>query len=139
MRNIVIIFVTAFYVLGCDEDSTTPQNTCNDVIVSSEQYNNSQTDDFTLTDVVSENECLKISLRYGGGCKEVTASLIDSEDVIETDPIQRNLKIVFADDDECEALVEKSFYFEISNLQINNEKEVLLNFEGSSLTFLYEY
>jgi hypothetical protein len=42
-------------------------------------------------------------------------------------------------DDDCEALIEKNFYFDISNLQVNNESKVLLNFQGSSLTYLYEY
>ena len=140
MKNMYLILSVLFLFTGCGEEEAKQQEkNCNDVIINSEQYNNSQTDSFELIKLIVENECLKISVRYGGGCEEVFAKLIDSEDLFESNPVQRNLRIVFTDNDECEALVEKDFHFNISNLRVENESEIKLNFEGSDLSYIYQY
>ena len=135
-----LILTMLLVFTGCkNEEVEQQEKECNDVIIDSEQYNNSQTDSFELIKLIVENECLKISVRYGGGCKEVYAKLVDSEDLFESNPVQRNLRIVFTDNDECEALVEKDFHFNINNLQIENESKIKLNFQGSDLTYIYQY
>jgi hypothetical protein len=58
----------------------------------------------------------------------VLAKLIDRGEIFESNSVLRNLKIVFTDKDECEALIEKNFYFDIHNLQVDNESEIFLTF-----------
>ena len=136
----MILILTIFcFITGCSEEDTAQKKKCNAVIIDSNQFDNSQSDTFDLVSLNFENECLKIKIRYGGGCEEVSAKLIDNRDIFESNPVQRNLRIVFTDNDECEALIEKNFYFNLSNIQVNNERKVLLNFQGSDLTYLYEY
>ena len=139
MKNMFLILSIFFLITGCSEEETKQQEKCNAVIIDSNQFNNSQSDPFNFISLNFENECLKIKTRYGGGCEEVSAKLIDSGDVFESNPVRRNLRIVFTDNDECEALIEKNFYFNISNIQVDSERKVLLNFQGSDLTYLYEY
>lgn len=138
MKSLVLILSILFSLTSCSDDDN-ENIICENTIIDNQQYTNSQSDSYTLISLNNYRGCLKASIRYGGGCKEVSAKLIDSEEVLESNPVQRNLKIVFIDDDDCEALIEKNFYFDISNLQVNNESKVLLNFQGSSLTYLYEY
>ena len=139
MRKMILILTIFCFITGCSEEDTAQKKKCNAVIIDSNQFDNSQSDTFDLVSLNFENECLKIKIRYGGGCEEVSAKLIDNRDIFESNPVQRNLRIVFTDNDECEALIEKNFYFNLSNIQVNNERKVLLNFQGSDLTYLYEY
>lgn len=137
MKNTLLILSILFFITGCSEKELNEK--CTNVISDLNQFNYSQSDSFELVGLNFENKCLKVKIRYGGGCKEVSAKLIDSGNVFESNPVQRNLKIVFTDNDECEALIEKNFYFNLDNLQVENEKKILLNFQGSNLTYLYEY
>lgn len=140
MIKLFLLFSIFILNAACSEEETVKTEKCNTVIVDSNQFDNSQSDAFELVNLNFESGCLKIQIRFGGGCQEVSTTLIDSEDVYESNPAQRNLKIVlFTNYDECEALIEKSFYFDLRNLQIENERKVLLNFQGSDLTYLYEY
>lgn len=136
---LVVISFTGI-ILSCSikgEDDAKKQ--CMDVIIDNEQYRNAQSNTFEIIGITSEQNCLKITLRHGGGCSEVNAELVDSGDILESDPVQRNLRLVFDNDEECEALIQKDFLFDITNLQIENNDRVLLKFQGSDLTYLYEY
>lgn len=137
MKLIILALSILFSLTGCSDDDKgiNYQGT----IIDNQQYTASKSDSFTLIRLSNYRGFLKANIRYGGGCKEVSVKLIDSGEIFESDPIQRNLKIIFTDNDECEALVEKDFYFDIRNLQVNNVSKVLLTFQGSDLTYLYKY
>ena len=136
MRHLIcILLVTAF--LSCDNDDNSVQ--CRNVVIDAQQYANLQSDSYNFIKVSEENGCLKIAITYGGGCGDVTEMLIDSGDILESAPPQRNLKVVLIDNDECEALIREEFLFDITALKVENSNRVLLNFQGSDLTYLYEY
>lgn len=138
MKILVSILSILFLLTSCSNNDS-ENIICENTIIDNQQYTNSQSDSYNLISLSNYEGCLKVCIRYGGGCEEVSAKLIDNEEIFESNPVQRNLKIVFTDNDECEALIEKNFYFDISNLQVDNENMVLLNFQGSDLTYLYEY
>ena len=142
MKTTLIILMTLLLTTGgCtkEERESKHNNRCNFVLIDSEQYNNLTTDDFNIVDIKFEDRCLKITIRYGGGCKDVSLRLIDSDSVFGSNPVQRNLKIILADDDDCEALITKEFYFDITKLKVEGQNEVLLNFFESNKTHLYTY
>lgn len=142
MKTTFILLMTLFLTTrGCtkDERESKYNNRCNFVSIDSEQYNNLTTDDFNIVDIKFEDRCLKITIRYGGGCKDVSLRLIDSDSVFESNPVQRNLKIILTDNDDCEALITKEFYFDITKLKVEGQNEVLLNFFESDKTHLYTY
>lgn len=143
MKYLFILIVFPFAtILGCSSttyDDDDANQKCSATIIDNERYNNAISDSFEIIEINPENNCLKITLRYGGGCGEVKAELVDSGDILESDPGQRNLRVIFDDNDDCEALIQKDFSFDISGLQIENEDRGLLNFQGSDLTYLYEY
>ena len=138
MKILVSILSGLFSLTSCG-DNDSENIICENTIIDNQQYTNSQSDSYSLISLSDYKGCLKVSIRYGGGCEEVSAKLIDSEEIFESNPVQRNLKIVFSDTDECEALIEKNLYFDVSNLQVDNENMVLLNFQSSDLTYRYEY
>ena len=97
MKTTLIILMTLLLTTGgCtkEERESKHNNRCNFVLIDSEQYNNLTTDDFNIVDIKFEDRCLKITIRYGGGCKDVSLRLIDSDSVFGSNPVQRNLKIL---------------------------------------------
>lgn len=137
MRYLIIFIslITAF--ISCNNDDNLVQ--CSNVLIDAQQYTNLQSDSYNLIEITEDNGCLKVAITYGGGCGDVAAILIDSGDIFESDPPQRDLKIVFTDNDECKALIKEEFLFDITSLKVENSNRVLLNFKGSNLTYLYEY
>lgn len=141
MKRLIILIVFSFaIILSCNtNDDENINQQCKEVIIDNEQYKNAQSDSFEITNISSKKNCLNITLRYGGGCGDVIAKLVDSGDILESDPSQRNLRIAFLDNDECEALIQKDFLFDISDLELQDENRIRLNFKDTDLTYLYEY
>ncbi len=138
MRILILAFSIFFSLTGCNDDNE--KINCIKTIINKELYQNKQANNYTITSLSNYNGCLKIVIRYGGGCKKISVKLVDSGDIFESNPIQRNLKIILDNDNDlCEALIQKTFYFDISNLKIDNENKILLNFQGSKMTYLYKY
>ena len=135
MKQLIIMAV--LLLSSCSTDQPIE---CKSTVIDQEQYLSSQSDTYELEEVqLTKDGCLKITLIYGGGCGEVSASLVDSGDVLESDPVQRNLRLIFDDNDNCEALKKSNFYFDIDNLQIADDNRVKLNFTGADFSFFYEY
>ena len=85
------------------------------------------------------DNCLKINFS-SGGCNGDTweLKLIDSEDILESYPPQRNLRLSLKNEELCEAYITKELTFDISNLQVDGNK-VQLNLTNSDKNILYEY
>lgn len=135
MKQLIIMAV--LLLSSCSTDHPLE---CQSTVIDKEQYLGAESDPFDLEAVqLTKDGCLKITLSYGGGCGEVSASLVDNGDIFESDPTQRNLRLIFVDNDNCEALKKSNFYFDIDNLKIPDDKRVRLNFTGTDVDFLYEY
>lgn len=99
----------------------------NEVIVNKNLYNKVKTDNYTIKNASQEGNILKVTLS-AGGCdgNSWIVNLIDSSDILESDPIQRNIKIELQNNEVCEALITKEFIFDITKLK-HNGKPVVLN------------
>jgi len=82
---------------------------------------------------------LKINFS-SSGCNGDTweLKLIDSEDILESNPPQRNLRLSLKNEESCLAYITKELTFDISNLQVNGNK-VQLNLTNSDKNILYKY
>ena len=87
---------------------------------------------------ITEN-CLKINFS-SSGCSGDTweLKLIDSEDILESNPVQRNLRLSLKNEELCLAFITKELSFDISNLQVDGN-QVQLNITNSDDEILYEY
>lgn len=141
MKRIFFITLLWFAFISCSSKKCEDNNSviCSATSIDNEKYMNFESDSYSIINIGMSNDCLRISIQYSGGCEEVSAKLVDSGDIIETDPIQRNLRLLFTESDDCEALIKKDFYFVIENLKVENSNKVLLSFQNTDLTFLYEY
>jgi len=139
MKSSLFIALVCLLSLNCssDDDSHT---TCDDVTVLSEDdYHNAYSDEFTITSLEINNDCLEIIFN-SAGCDGSTweLKLIDSESVDFSNPPQRNIILHLKNEEMCEALITKAITFDISNLQIEGH-EVQLNITNSDQAILYEY
>ena len=112
--------------------------TCDNVVLIDEKkYESSVSDKFTLLGARIIESCLIVQIHYGGGCGDVTLDLIDAGVIMESEPLQRKIKLVLDDQDNCEALVTKVFTFDISSLKLNLNNNILLRLDGWEKPILY--
>ena len=113
--------------------------TCDkDVIVSQTEYQNAPDHFVVISDMNITGNCLKIKFS-ASGCSGNTwvVNLIDSEEIAESLPVQRTLRLSLYNQECCEAWITKEISFNIKDLQINGNNSVILNIMGTPI--LYEY
>ena len=142
MKKILILTIIGIAVLSCsDNDDNGNSNNCDFAsIVSAEQYENAPSDQLTINNLEINGDCLVINFS-ASGCDGNTwiVKLIDSEQILESNPIQRNLRISLENNEVCTAVPNKTLTFDISNLQIQDENRIYLNITNSGDQILYEY
>ncbi|GGX03644.1 hypothetical protein [Aquimarina muelleri] len=135
----IIGFIVIFGSLACNSDDSNNTNSCDQlVIISSEQYDESN-GNLSINNLKIEEDCLRINFS-SSGCSGDTweVKLIDSEEILESDPPQRNLKVSLKNEELCQAVITKEITFGISELRVE-ETKILLNIKNSDDKLLYEY
>ena len=141
MKKTLILIFIGIGILSCsNDDDNENQNNCDfETIINIEQYKNAPSDQVEINSLEINDDCLKINFS-SGGCDGDTweLKLIDSEDILESNPPQRNLRLSLKNDELCEAYITKELTFDITNLQVDGNK-VQLNITNSDENILYEY
>lgn len=96
------------------------------VLIDSDVYREADSDNFHLEEAEITGDSLKVRIRYGGGCEEVKLQLVGLEEILDSDPPQRNIRLLFEDNDPCEALVAETFYFDLVPGRVNGSDRVRL-------------
>jgi len=145
MKNIFTI-VTALLVLCCDADDSTGTTAdltvtpeCGSlVIVDKEQYDTSEA--HIPGEVAIQGNCISITLG-ASGCdgSSWNATLIDSEAIAESSTLQRYLKVVLENNEDCTAVIQRTFEFDLQPIQLTGEQEILLNISGWEGLLSYSY
>ncbi|WP_143032128.1 hypothetical protein [Tenacibaculum sp. MAR_2009_124] len=141
MKKLLFSTLIGLTILSCSKNNDN-QNSMNhnfETIISKEQYANAPSDELTINSLDINDNRLKINFS-SGGCSGDTwvLKLIDSENIIESSPPQRNLRLSLKNDELCEALIIKEISFDISNLQVEGN-QVRLNITNSDESILYKY
>ncbi len=120
-RQIIKVFCFSLLLLNfqCDKDDI-HVNSCDDiVIVDNDIYTTIESDFFTIASAVIEEDCLKVSI-FASGCDpdnwELT--LVDSENIAESMPPQRFLKLSVITNEACLAVFGKTESFDLKALRI---------------------
>lgn len=144
MKLKIAVFSLVIGLIGCNKAE---HSLCCDtvydmeVIINSDSYKNAIKDEVTINSLeILDGESLIINFS-AAGCNgnswEIV--LIDSEDVLESNPSQRNLIFSLNNKEECEAFITKDVSVSIKDLQIEGETEILLNITNTAYQILYEY
>ena len=128
VKLIIILSIISIVCVSCNNSVDPNQNNCEQkIIIDPELYNNSPNDDFDFRDIKIDGDCLVVTIEYGGGCGNVEVKLIDAGVVMESNPVQRNLKVSFKDEDFCKVLLVREFSFDLTPIRTFGENRVLLN------------
>lgn len=141
MKSIIITILIGFAFFCCsDNDDNETQNNCDfETLISEEEFENAPNDQLAIQSLEIDENCLKISFS-ASGCDGNTweVKLIDSGNILEAMPPQRNLRLSLMNNEACLAVITKEMSFNISNLKLENN-QVMLNITNSDDSILYEY
>ena len=140
MKNLFFI-LSAFIALSltsCNDDENVFQTICDDVVLlDNDRFQNATTDFFTLIDVTIEGDCMTVEYS-SSGCSGNSwiMELIDAETIKESNPIQRDLRLILTNEELCQAVFTREISFDIRPLQ-TEDNEILLNLSGEQYTYTY--
>lgn len=138
MKKLVIILFVGLFLFSCEDSNDS--NFCDfETVVDAEQYETSPSDELDINSLEIVDNCLKINFS-SSGCSGDSweIKLIDSSQIMESYPPQRNVKLSLKNEELCLAYITKEISFDISNLQTDDDK-VVLNFVNSDKSIVYEY
>lgn len=140
MINKITSLFIILILLSCYNNNEKDDETNNlETHVSSEQYKIAPSDPLEINSlkIVDHNLIINFS---AGGCSGDSweLKLIDSDNILESDPPIRKLRLSFKNDELCKAYITKELIFNISNLQIEGDR-ILLDFKNYEENLLYEY
>ena len=137
----LVITILSFWISACDDHAESDCfSACSlSVIISAEEYQNAPDDGLEILSVHIEGDCLIIQFE-SGGCdgNSWEVKLIDSEEVMESYPPQRNLRLSLKNEEPCDAVVAKEIAFNVRSLRLDYDK-IKLNITNSGDQVLYEY
>ena len=102
MKRLLILVLPLMGLFACQE--VVNPDGCEAMIRSNLKYQNAKSDDFDLVEARIEDDCLLITVRYGGGCGEVDFDLIANEGESLSLPPQIQMRLVLDDNDNCKVV-----------------------------------
>ncbi|MBU3011185.1 hypothetical protein KO506_07205 [Polaribacter vadi] len=129
MNKIGILITMIFLLISCNEnvDIITDHES---VIINNSLYNKTTTSNYTITEAILNENLLTLKIS-SSGCdgNSWKAVLIDANIVLESYPVQRNIKLSLDNNEACLAFFEQEYTFDISNLK-EGYSDIILNLEG---------
>ena len=143
MKNLNLLIklvITSIVLISCSLDDVQNSISCNqDVIISLDEYTNAPNDYLVINNIELNANCLKINFS-SSGCSGSSweVKLIDAENLLYSNPPQRNLRLSLKNEELCEAYITKEITFDISSLQVDGN-QVFLNITNTNQQILYKY
>jgi len=131
----VLVLSISCICTGCEKNEADPSNVDMPTIIHAERYG--QLDNNTpLTQVRITGDELHVS-----GCNgsRWEATLIDSGKLAYSNPPQRYAKIEFVNNEDCLAVISRTFVFNLKPLRVKESRKVYINLEGWPQSLLYTY
>ena len=142
-KSLLLLIIIMFAACqDCEDDSGSINLLdCNlNTTVSSLAFQNSISSPVSISFHTITENCLALDYN-ASGCDGSSweVELIASEDILEANPPQRNLKFILTNQELCTAVIQQEMTFDITNLQVANNNSVLLNIDEITEPILYEY
>ena len=142
---ITLLIAICFSFFHCNEeekDNLPP--TCNNTVklMESDDFDTTKNrDKFDILSVKIENDSLKVSIFYGGGCTDNQQFCLigDKGVTMDLEIPRRSLKLIFTEEDPCEAGLFENHSFDIRDLKFQGNSSIFLTLEKWKDVLLYEY
>ena len=142
MKNSILILFTSVLLISCEKpqnNSNACSDCCTTSIVNRTNFEGTPSDDFDISDAIINGDCLEITVRVGGGCGDLNFDLLAVNEVMESLPTQRNIRVILDDQDFCKAMLQKTISFDLSSLRTDKKGADILHLEGYSKSLVYNY
>ncbi len=96
-------------------------------------------DNYQLLSASIEGNNLNLTIVYGGGCGEVFYDLLASDVYLDGDATETNVRLAFDDKDACEAGLELTLSFDLSQIQRANTDKVIIYLNKWDQRIEYNY
>lgn len=144
MRQMTVYLIALLSLFACketDEPLPEPATNCDQfVIVGAEQFDEAADDFHVISRAEIVGDCLEVDFT-ASGCNgdrwEVT--LIDSEAVAESFPVQRSIRLSLNNPELCQAIFMQTHSFDLAPTQIEAYDTIIFNLEGWEDALRYEY
>lgn len=146
IKNLFNLLIIMLVFVGCKGDDSLccphpdPTN-CNEFsIVDETKYNQTNTNNYNITNVVLNGDCLEITLS-SSGCNPDNwdMNFVASEVVVETLPIQWDTKVGLINNEACQAVFQKTVSFDLTPLKDAGQNQVQINIQGWNTNIMYQY
>ncbi|MFY0631747.1 MAG: hypothetical protein JXR05_15385 [Flavobacteriaceae bacterium] len=139
-KIIFLIFITVV-MISCDNDDKLNSPLINSDIIRVEEdlFLNAPNDDFEIITATISNNKLNLTILYGGGCGNIYYDLVTGNDYMGTNPIQKNIRLAFDDEDNCEAGIELELSFDLTQIQVSSTDRIIINLDRWEDQIEYSY
>lgn len=134
MNKTLLVLFSIFLCFSCVDNNNNNNDEINTedetVVINNSLYNKTITNTYSITDVQLNGNLLTIKIG-SSGCdgNSWKAVLVDADEILESFPVQRNIKLSLENNEACLAVFEKEFTFDISILKEGFD-QVSLNLDG---------
>lgn len=139
----LLLFAGLLLNMQCNDDdgNSMPPTNCGALaVIDGFSYQNAATSPYTINSVTINEECLVINFT-ATGCdgSTWTTQLMDSDEIMESDPPQRAVKLFLINNEACLAEITQVQSFDLTALQIEGENEIVINIDDFSESVTYTY
>lgn len=142
MRHLFIVIPLFVLLTACDKNSDDKKTlTCGNLVeINANKYQSDSSSSFHIDTAFINQNCLTITIGASGcsGSSWQTA-LYDAGVVMESYPIQRNIRFVLKNEELCLAYFTKTYTFDLQPTLQGTENKISFNLEGWNNALLYEY
>ncbi|TSE09878.1 hypothetical protein [Aquimarina algiphila] len=144
MRNTFILLILSLVLfVSCNDsdDNEFVGSKCDQIaIIDHIKYINKESAVLSMERVEINGDCLEVVVGSGGcGGQTWVVELVDANRIAESNPEQRDLRILLKNEELCNAFILKTYSFDLRPIRITNSNKVLLNLEFWDEQILYEY
>ncbi len=139
MRYCIAIILLLGLATSCDSVNSKQSECGEEILVDNNLFTNAPNDSFDFINVEIIQNCLKLTIEYGGGCGDIELKLISSEMVMESYPPQINIRLSLKDEDDCKANIKKEISFDLTPINKLVNDQVILNIKNWDESILYSF
>jgi len=137
-----IFLCMIFLNTTCDDDVVgVPETDCDQfALADNSLYEGAESDFYQIINAEVFEDCLNLEVS-ASGCSGETWEflLLATEDVMESSPVQRNIKLVLINQEACLAVFSREVSFDLTDLQVEGENEVVFNLQDHEESITYSY
>ncbi|HAS40288.1 MAG TPA: hypothetical protein DCS93_07405 [Microscillaceae bacterium] len=110
-----------------------------EIILDNNLFANAPSDAFELISVQITDHHMEFEVEYAGGCGDANFKLIGHEEIKESSPPQRTIRLSLEDNDDCGTLLRQKLSFALTPAQVQDYNELLLQLQDWTDPLSYKY